>query len=116
MMLQSAKQYLKIGGIIIIAGIVLIYGLFRSRDFLEGPSIVIESPENGATLNQALLSINGQAKHIAFITLNDRQIFVDESGALSEELLLQHGYNVISIKATDRFNRKVEKRLELIYQ
>ncbi|MDO8492630.1 MAG: hypothetical protein Q7S34_03265 [bacterium] len=116
MIIESGKRYLKVALFIIIILTVLIYALFRSIDFLQGPSITIQSPQNGQTLNEPLLKIIGRAEHVAFITLNDRQIFVDENGALKEELLLQKGYNIISIKATDRFNRKVEKRLELIYQ
>jgi len=110
----NGKQYLKFFFLTVIVLTVVTYGLFRSRDFLKGPTITIQSPQNGSTLDKAFLTINGKAEHIAFITLNDRQIFVDENGNLREDLLLQNGYNVISIKATDRFNRKVERRLELV--
>ena len=115
-MAGNIRKYLKVGITIIVIIIVLGYAYSRSKDLIEGPSINITYPSNGATLSTPLLTITGIALHIAFITLDDRQIFVDENGNLKEQLLLQYGYNIISIKATDRFNRKVEKRLEVTYQ
>lgn len=96
--------------------VVILYALTRFQGFLEGPSIAITSPPNGSVVANSFLSIEGVAKQVAFITLSDRQIFVDEEGRLAEELLLFPGYNIISLKATDRFGRRVERRLELIYK
>ncbi len=110
------KKILIINGVSILSLALLVLIFFQSKEFLAGPSIVITSPQNGATLSSSLLHVDGVAKRVSFITLNDRQIYVDETGKISEELLLQYGYNIISLKATDRFNRKVEKRLELVYQ
>lgn len=111
---QDRRNSFYIGAIIAI--IIIGYAGSRFWGFLEGPSINITSPENGATVESPLLFVNADTKYIAFITMNDRQIYIDENGRLSEQLLLQNGYNIISIKATDRFGRKVEKRLELFYK
>jgi hypothetical protein len=116
MIIESGKKYLTTTLVTVITLTVIFYAIARSKDYLAGPSIMIDSPNNGDTITNPLLLITGKAEHIAFITLNDRQIFVDENGNLREELLLQNGYNIISIKATDRFNRKIEKRLVLIYE
>lgn len=112
----NAKKVLIISVVSIAVLLLFVLVFFQSKEYLSGPTIVINSPQNGATLSTSLLHIEGVAKRVSFITLNDRQIYVDENGKISEELLLQEGYNIISLKATDRFNRKVEKRLELIYQ
>ena len=112
----NAKKILfRIGvSILLIALLVLIF--HQSKNLLAGPTISITSPLNGSTLSSSYLQIEGLAKRVSFITLNDRQIYVDEQGNISEQLLLQRGYNIISLKAIDRFNRKVEKRLEIMYQ
>ena len=112
----NAKKFIiKMGvGIISIALIVLVF--FQSKEYLEGPTIDIVSPINGSTLTEPLLHIEGVAKRVSFITLNDRQIYVDENGKISEKLLLQNGNNIILIKAVDRFQRKIEKRLEIVYK
>lgn len=99
-----------------IALVVILYTISRFYTFLAGPSIHISSPQNGDTVSERLLNISASTTLISFITLNDRQIFIDQKGDLFEQLLLQDGYNIISIKATDRFGRKVEKRLEVVYK
>ena len=48
--------------------------------------------------------------------MNDRQMFTDEEGEFSEKLLLSYGYNIITVKAKDRFGRETKKTLELIYK
>ena len=101
---------------VIVATFILAYTASRFWGFLEGPTIDVVSPQNGLTATSSLLTIEARAKYIAFITLNDRQIYIDEDGRLFEQLLLQSGYNIISIKATDRFGRKTERRLEVYYQ
>jgi hypothetical protein len=112
----GVKKYLSIALICLVALLVLIYGGYQAKNLIEGPVISISSPKNGSTLSSPLVLIEGKALRIAFITLNDRQIFVNEQGDLREQLLLQSGYNIISIKATDRFNRRAEVRLELMYK
>lgn len=95
--------------------LVIGYALFQSRHFIEGPSLVILTPSNGATLKGPFVIIEGRATNISSITLNNRNILVDQKGGFKEQLLLSEGYNVITIKAEDKFKRTVLKRLELIY-
>lgn len=97
---------------IIIAG----YSYYEGRDFLAGPKIEITSPQNGTTQNQSLLNIRGTTKNISKLLLNDKQIFTDEEGNFNEELLLSLGYNIIEIRADDRFERETKKTLEIIYK
>jgi len=97
---------------IIIAG----YSYYEGRDFLAGPNIEITSPRNGEVTSKSLLNIQGTTKNISKLLLNDRQIFTDEEGNFNEELLLSLGYNIIEIKAEDRFERETKKTLEIIYK
>lgn len=97
--------------IIVIGG----YSLFQARKMLEGPEISIASPKNGATVNDALVDITGVAKNIKDISLNDRPIFVDEQGNFNEKLLLYPGYNIIKLKATDKFGKETEKEIQNVF-
>jgi len=97
---------------IIVAG----YSYYEFKDFLTGPNIEITSPENGAVTSQSLLTIEGTAKNISKLFLNDKQIFTDEEGYFNEELLLSLGYNIIEVKAEDSIERETRKRLEIIYK
>jgi hypothetical protein len=92
------------------------YAYHRSKDLISGPIITVFSPQNNEILNNPLVEIQGNIKDSISETLDERKIFLDTSGNFKEKLLLQNGYNIISLKAVDRFGRKTEKRLDLVYQ
>lgn len=114
--MKNPKTVLKFSFIALFIIIILSYALFQARNIILGPVIKIETPENGTSLDYSLVNIKGTAKNISLISMNDRQIFIDEHGEFSEKLLLSYGYNIITIKARDRFGRKTEKVLELVYK
>ncbi len=110
------KFSLQLTATVLAAIIVVGYGLARSYDLLAGPAIELESLENGQTISQDFLLVRGEAKRIANLFLNGRQIFTDESGAFREPLLLFPGYNAISLKAHDKFGREINKNIIIINQ
>lgn len=114
--MRNAASVLKILIVVIVAGLIVTYTYYKTKDFLHGPVVIITSPVNGATVNDSLVEIVGKAKRIAYISINDRQIFTNEEGNFKEKLLLYPGYNIISIKVSDRFDRNTEKSLEIVYR
>ena len=92
------------------------YGLFQMRNLILGPVITLSTPSNGAAVSDSLIPIVGSTKNIAFISLNDRAIFIDEEGYFNEQVLLSYGYNILTLKARDKFGRETIKTLELIYK
>lgn len=94
----------------------IIYGLFESYNLILGPKINILEPKNGANFLEPIITIKGNAKNISFISINDRQIYVDKSGYFEDKILLLPGYNIISVKAKDRFGKNIEKRLQLFLE
>ena len=102
-------------GALVIAGLG-VYTYLQSREYLRGPVIAVEEPKNGALSTTSLITVRGNARNISFLTLNGRQIFTDEQGRFREALLLQNGYNIMTIEAKDRFGHRMEKRLELVYK
>ncbi len=85
-------------------------------NYATGPKITVTSPPNGAAVSESLISIDGQAKNTKIITLNDRPIVVDEKGNFSEKILLSYGYNVLELKAEDKFGKKTEQELQIVYK
>ena len=65
--------------------------------------------------NTNIITVKGYTENISYISVNDKQVFVDENGYLNEKLFLSLGYNVIKVSAKDKYQRKIEKKLELIY-
>jgi len=60
------------------------------------------------------LVIEGVAKNAVFISINGRPITVDTAGSFKEKVILQNGYNDITIFANDRFRRE-EQELVRVY-
>lgn len=92
---------------VLIAFFVL-YLIYEAKGLLYGLSAEITSPADGATLSQSITHVDGVAHGAAFVTLNGRKIYTDESGRFSEELILASGLNILTLEATDRFGKMVK--------
>ena len=104
---------ISLGFFIILA--IVGYGLYQARNLIKGPEISVSSPINGSSFADPLVTIAGTAANIAYISLNDRQIFIDGQGHFSEKLLLPDGYTIMKLEARDKFGRTTDKFLELTY-
>lgn len=113
---RKLKLYFKIFFGSLFLFLILGYSFYQSRNLLIGPVITVSEPKNGATVPEQLVKIAGIAKNINKITLDDRPIYVDEVGVFTEKLLLSDGYNIIKISAWDKFSKKTEKTIELVYK
>ncbi|TAL49447.1 hypothetical protein EPN83_00875 [Patescibacteria group bacterium] len=91
------------------------YVLFQSRNLILGPSLTVSEPRDGARLESSFVTVRGKARNIAYIKLNDRQIFVDDLGLFEEKLIAPEGYTIMKFAAEDRFGRVVEKYLHFVY-
>jgi hypothetical protein len=111
---RNATSILRIIALTILAIIIVGYSFFQAQKILAGPVIEISTPQNGATYNSTLIEIDGQAKNVAYMDLDDRQMFTDKNGNFSEKLLLSPGYNVVKLDAWDKFGKQTEKKLELV--
>ena len=113
---RETKFYLKAIIISLFLVILFGYGIFEIWNYATGPEIVVASPSNGSVVSGSLITVNGQGKNTKQITLDDRPIVVDEAGNFSENILLSYGYNVLELKAEDRFGKKTEQRLQIVYK
>lgn len=102
-MMQTRKKLARVGGALFLL-LLIVYSAYQARAYLAGPALTIKHTEQ----NGALLEISGTAERVAFLSLNERQIFTNERGVWQETILLLPGYNIVSLAATDRFGRKVE--------
>ncbi len=95
-------------------GIVVAYSIFQAQKLISGPIIEVYSPKNGSTYSQTLIEVEGRAKNIAYLNMNDKPIFTDKTGYFKEKILLSPGYNVIKLDARDKFKKYTEKKLEIV--
>ena len=113
---KTAVFYLKTILAILCITIISGYALYRSEALRQGPQLTLDSPTDGALFDTSEVIISGTAKNIAFISLNDRQIFTDEAGHFKEKLLLPYGYTILTVEAKDKFGKTVTKKVEVVYK
>lgn len=116
--MTRAKSRLYLGIIIgcLIAFIIIGYAIYETWNYFSGPAITVSSPENGLTLGEPIVEIQGIAKNAVAVFLNGQRILTDDKGGFKERLLLTEGYNIIGLKVEDKFKRTAERRLELVYK
>ena len=76
--------------------------------------LTILSPENGVSLSDNMAEVRGESKNLNFISLNDRQIFVDDKGSFKEKILLYPGENTFRIFGKDKFGREITQYIRVV--
>ncbi len=109
------KKYAGIGAIAVLFLIIGLYAYHTTRALVNGAIITVSSVSDGATITEKTLEVAGTAKNAVLLALDDRAIPVSQNGGFSEKLVLSPGYNIISLKAEDRFGKKVSKEIRLVY-
>ncbi len=112
----KTRKNIRIAIISLLLLLLVGYTAYEIQRVAYGPRINITSPKNGALVSDSLVEVTGIAQNIKDISLNDRKIFIDEKGNFSESVLLSYGYNVLTMKASDKFGRETEKIIEVIYK
>lgn len=113
---HATKKILKIILTTVFLLFVFSYTGYEIQKIVFGPKIRINSPISGLSVSNSFTEVDGNAKNIKNISLNDRKIFIDEEGNFTEPVLLSYGYNTIKISASDKFGRNTEKIIEVIYK
>ena len=93
--------------------IVVGYAYFEGRALLYGPSIEV-SPRV-MEVSEPFITITGVARRIASLSLNGAPIPVTEDGAFEEGYVLTPGYNRIVLDAQDKYGKKTERVIEIVY-
>ena len=113
-MKQNVKKIVKIAGLSIFFILIIVYAFFRSKDLILGVKIRNVNITDVETVKSNTLEITGVAKNATFLSLDDREVSVDQLGNFDETIALLPGYNIISIKAKDKFGHTDEKDYKLI--
>jgi hypothetical protein len=114
-MIDDAKKTLKrvIFGIFFL--FILGYGFFRSYDLIFGIEIKNVNIIDGGSVNESSINITGNAKNAVNLSLNGRDISINQAGEFSETIALLPGYNIITIEAIDKFGYVDEENYKLMY-
>ncbi len=112
---SDAKKIVKIGSFSIFFLFIIVYAFFTSRDLIFGVKITNVNIVDGAKMADKVLEIRGTAKNAINLTLDGREISVDKIGNFNETIILLPGYNVVNIKAKDKFGNIDEKNYQLTF-
>lgn len=115
-MTNDSKKIIKIGGFVIFFIFIIVYAIFGSKDLIFGVKIKNVNLVDGSTVTENIIKLTGNAKNAINLTLNGRNISVDEQGNFNETIALLLGYNIINIKAEDKFGYIDEKNYKLMYK
>ena len=115
-MQPNAKKIAKIACLSVFFILIVVYAFFRSHDLIFGVKIRNVNLIDGATVSESVMEVTGNAKNAIKLTLNGREISINQQGDFSETIALLEGYNIINIKAEDKFGYMDEKNYKLIYQ
>ena len=96
--------------------LIIIYALFVSKDLIFGVKIKNVNLVDGATMTESVVKINGNAKNAIKLILDGREISVDQAGNFNETIALLPGYNIINIRAQDKFGYVDEKNYKLMFK
>ena len=113
-MSRDPRRTLKIALGILFSLIIVIYAIDKTKNLLIGPQITIISPQNGISIKESTIPIEGKTRNIVKIFINGKQIPVLESGFFQDQLVLLGGYNIISVTGEDRFGKIKKVELEII--
>ncbi|MEI8174320.1 MAG: hypothetical protein WCG28_00025 [bacterium] len=114
-MQKNLKKTLQITGLLIFFLFIFIYAFFRSQDLIFGIKIKNVNITDGTKMTDSILKLTGNAKRATNLTLNGREISINEDGDFNETIALLSGYNIINITAKDKFGYIDKKNYKLMY-
>jgi len=93
--------------------IILGYTYYKTKNLLGGVILKVDGITDGQGFDSPEIKLFGSAKNATLMTINGREIFVDKDANFEEKLLLLPGYNIIEVKAEDKFGKKIQKDYQL---
>lgn len=119
--LQIQSHHFSLRTILMVVGVfgggmlLLAYLVFQARFLLQGPIIALDN-EPSTLQSERVVMLSGSVKNITRLTLNGRQIFTNELGYFDEALVLENGYTIATLAATDRYGRETNVTRPFVYQ
>ncbi len=114
-MTTDIKKIMKIVSLSAFFIFIIIYAFFNSKDLMYGVKITNVNIVDGAKMTEDILKVTGNAKNAIKLSLNGREISINQQGNFEETIALLMGYNVINITALDKFGNVDEKNYQLMY-
>ncbi len=90
-----------------VLALLAVYGAVKAGPLVLGPSLVVETPGDGATIESGVVEARGTARRTAWLTLDGAPLYPDQSGRFVTALAFPQGTSILTFVAHDRFGRSV---------
>lgn len=112
---NKTKKKIKTFVLIAFFTFIVIFSFFNAKNLIFGVKIKNVNITNNQKVINNILKVNGIAKNAKILSLNGREISIDQKGNFEETLALLSGYNLIKIEAEDKFGNVDEKNYQLMH-
>jgi len=118
---MSSKKILQIALPSIFFLLIVAYGLWGSHNLIFGIKIKNVNIDNAPAaeemkIEKAVIEVTGNAKNAINLVLNGREISINQTGDFNETIALLPGYNIVEIKAKDKFGYIDKRDYQLTYE
>lgn len=94
---------------IAVGGLALLFLLaflgFRLTRFLGAPSLLLQEPQDQAVYSRPVVPVKGRTEKESRLTVNGREINIDEAGNFKEDIELGAGAHILEFIVENRFGR-----------
>lgn len=81
---------------------------------VHGPAIDLSTLSDGGTVTEPMVRISGIAKYTRDLVINGNALPLSPDGSFDEKLVLNPGYNLISVAARDQFGTATRRDYSII--
>ena len=96
-----------------LAGIFFLFGS-KLSGLLQAPRLTLETPVDWTDLTVPIVHIKGNTMKESQLTVNGREVTINESGAFDQEIELQPGLSTLEFTAENRFGKSTVVKRHII--
>lgn len=97
--------------------LLVVFYFYRQISFLiRPPHLEVNQPPADITVTEEVFEIVGRTDPSAYLTVNDKKVYIDKQGNFQAEIELSQGINIITIQAKNRFDKINEIIRRIIYE
>lgn len=93
--------------------IIATFAYIKTSFLMKGVQIEAVIDHNDSS---PIANIKGKASNAVYLSLNGREIFIDKDGSFSETIALLPGFQIIDLKAEDKFGNTAEKTFQVMHE
>lgn len=112
----NIKNYIKIISLFGLFAFIISYSVMKTLPLLRGVELSLTGIKDGGTVSSNMLALAGRALHAKHLRINGHEILINEKSEFSENIFLLPGYNIVTVDAEDRFDKKLNRSYQILYE